>query len=572
MKADVVIRGGTLLDGTGAEGFEADLVIEGERIVSIEPRTRVQGTEEIDARGHLVTPGFVDMHTHYDGQVTWEHRLVPSSLHGVTTVLMGNCGVGFAPCRPSDRDSLVSLMEGVEDLPEVVLASGLPWNWESFPEYLDMLDTRRFDADVATQVPHAALRLFVMGERASAKEVATSEDRASMARLATEAIRAGALGFGTSRTLNHRSSDGRLISTIEAAENELTEIALGLSSLGQGVLQLISDFLVLPEELARLRRILERSRRPLSLSLLMTNHEPEKWQAVMHWIEDCNAAGLSVRAQVLARPAGLMMAFDFSRNPFYMTPTFKRLKALPRAERIAALQQTDVRARLVCEMPDVDAALGAHLARDWAAMYPLGQSPIYDPKATTSVAALARERGVRPEEIAYEILMEDDGRGVLFVPITNFMGGNLDKTREMLRHPYALYGLGDGGAHLGLLCDASLPTYLLQYWGRDRSSGRIPLPEIVRGLSHNTAEAIGLGDRGVLRPGYRADVNVIDFDGLRLEPPRAINDLPAGGTRINQGAEGYVATLVAGTVTYRGGVATGALPGKLVRGARPAPN
>jgi N-acyl-D-aspartate/D-glutamate deacylase len=570
MNADMVIRSGTLLDGTGGEPFEADVVIHAKRIVSVEKHSRTRGHEEIDARGHLVTPGFVDIHTHYDGQVTWENRLSPSSSHGVTTVVMGNCGVGFAPCRPSDRNSLVRLMEGVEDLPGVVLAAGLPWSWESFPQYLDVLAARRFDIDVATQVPHAALRLFVMGERATDREIATTEDRAKIADLARLAVEAGALGFGTSRTLNHRASDGRLISTINAAEEELTEVALALRSIDRGVLQLVSDFSLLPEELARLQRIVERSNRPLSLSLLMTNHEPEKWQTVMEWVEHCNIKGLAVRAQVCARPTGLLLAFDFSRNPFYNTPTYKTLKNLAREERLGALRQPAVRARLITEIPEKDEAIGAHLARHWDGMYVLGEPPCYEPEPNTSIAAQAARRGMKPEEVAFEALLEQEGRGVLWVPVANFIGGNLDRTREMLRHPHALFGLGDGGAHLGFLCDASLPTYLLQYWGRDRPRGRIPLPEIVRGLSRTTACAVGLNDRGLLKPGFRADVNVIDFGRLELGPPRAANDLPAGGTRITQDAKGYLATLVAGTVAYRDGWATGALPGRLVRGPQAA--
>jgi len=568
MQVDLVIRGGTIVDGSGGDPFEGDVAVAKGRILSVGPSAVIRADEEIDARGHLVTPGFVDIHTHYDGQVTWDNRLLPSSSHGVTTVLMGNCGVGFAPCRPQDRGRLIRLMEGVEDLPEVVLAQGLPWNWESFPEYLDALAARRFDMDVATQVPHAPLRVFAMGERASEREMATAQDRALMARLAREAVAAGALGFGTSRTLNHRASDGSLIPTLNAAEEELTAIGEALCSIGRGVMQLVSDFADLPEELGRLRRVVERSKRPLSLSLLLTNHEPEKWRTVMRWIETCNADGFEVRAQVCGRPTGLLAGFDLSRNPFYMTATFKRLKELPLEERRRALRQSEIRSRVLSETPDPDDWPGTRLLRLWDGMYPLGEHPNYEPSPESNIAAEAARRGVAPEELAYDLMLEQDGQGVLMVPLANFAGGSLDSAGEMLRHPNSIYGLGDGGAHLGFLCDASLPTYMLQYWGRDRKTGRIPLPELVRGLSSDTAHAVGLDDRGLLRPGYRADINIIDFDGLQLGAPRVTHDLPANGIRVIQDASGYAATIVGGAVTYRDGVATGALPGRLVRGAQ----
>ena len=568
MEVDLVIRGGTIADGSGAELFEGDVAMKDGRIVAVGRDGAVRGAEEIDARGKLVTPGFVDIHTHYDGQVTWENTLSPSSGHGVTSVLLGNCGVGFAPCRPADRDRLVKLMEGVEDLPEVVLATGLPWNWESFSDYLDVLDSRQYDIDIATQLPHAALRVFAMGERAAAREDATAEDRALMAQLAEQAIRAGALGFGTSRTINHRASDGSLIPTLTAAEDELTAIAEALGRQGAGVLQAVSDFDDVDAELAMFRRVMERSGRPLSLSVMQWHQAPEKWRTIMEWARQCTADGLTVRGQVNGRPVGMMLGFQLSYHPFVYTPTFKALAHLAPAERLQALRNPDVRAKIVGETPEPSDFLGETLIRQWQLMYPLGEDPNYEPAADSTVAVQAERAGVTPAEFAYDAMLEQDGQAVLMLPSVNYAYGSLDAAREMISHENAVYGLGDGGAHLGFLCDASLPTFMLQYWGRDRKSERLPVERIVRGLAHDTAQTIGLGDRGLLRTGYKADVNVIDFDALQLGPPRVSYDLPAGGRRMTQAATGYAATIVNGVTIQRNGAATGALPGRLVRGAR----
>lgn len=570
MDVDLVIRGGTLADGTGGGLFEGDVAVRDGRIVAVGGGGAFRGSEELDARGKLVTPGFVDIHTHYDGQVTWENTLSPSSGHGVTSVLLGNCGVGFAPCRPGDRDRLVRLMEGVEDLPEVVLTTGLPWTWESFSDYLDVLDSRQYDIDIATQLPHAALRVFVMGERAAAREDATADDCALMAKLAEQAVKAGALGFGTSRTLNHRASDGSLIPTLTAAENELTAIAEAFGRQGAGVLQAVSDFEDVEAELAMFRRVMERSGRPLSLSVMQWHKAPEKWRTIMEWARQCTADGLTVRGQVSGRPVGMMLGFQLSYHPFVYTPTFKSLAYLAPAERITALRNPDVRAKIVAEVPDASAFPGETLIRQWQLMYPLGENPDYEPAADSTVAAQAARTGVTPAEFAYDAMLDQDGQAVLMLPSVNYAYGSLDAAREMISHDNAVYGLGDGGAHLGFLCDASLPTFMLQYWGRDRKGERLPLEQIVRGLTYDTAQTIGLGDRGLLRAGYKADINVIDFDALQLGPPRVSYDLPAGGRRMTQAATGYAATIVNGVTIQRDGVATGALPGRLIRGARQA--
>ncbi|WOK36284.1 N-acyl-D-amino-acid deacylase family protein [Sphingomonas sp. C3-2] len=570
VSVDLLIRGGSVADGSGAPIREMDVAIKDGRIAAMGPSLSCRADEEIDARGLLVTPGFVDIHTHYDGQVTWENSVRPSSVHGVTTVLMGNCGVGFAPCRPGDRDRLVRLMEGVEDLPEIVLTTGLPWNWETFPDYMNALSGRRFDADVATQIPHAALRVFVMGQRAAYREEATEADCAAMARLAGEAIDAGALGFGTSRTLNHRASDGSLIPTLTAAENELKAIAGALRAKGSGVLQAVSDFADVDTELALFRRVMEQSGRPLSLSVMQWHTAPEKWRTIVDWMDQCTADGLEVRAQVSGRPVGMMLGFDLSYHPFVFTPTFKKLAALPREQRLGALRSADVRAQILSEEFDPNDFMGAGLLRLWDAMYPLGEQPDYEPAPNSHVAGRAAAMGVDPASLAYDLMLEQDGQAVLMLPSVNYAFGSLDVAGEMLRHPRSVYGLGDGGAHLGFLCDASLPTFMLEYWARDRKASRLSVEDVVRGLSHETARAIGLNDRGLLRSGYKADINVIDFDRLKLGPPRVTNDLPAGGRRMVQQASGYRATILNGQIVARDDTATGALPGRLVRGAKAA--
>lgn len=565
---DLVIRGGTIVDGSGGEPFVGDIAVAGQRIVAVGTVTG-KGREEIDASGLLVTPGFVDIHTHYDGQVTWEHRLRPSTEHGVTTAVMGNCGIGFAPCRPQDRQTLIRLMEGVEDLPEPVLTAGLPWKWESFPDYLDFLETRDFDCDVIAQLPHAALRVYAMGDRAIERADASGEDRKAMARIAGEAIRAGAFGFATSRTIHHRSSDGTHIPTLDAGEAELIAIAQALAEEGRGVLQLVSDLDDVEAELAMLRRVVEASGRPLTLSTMQWHHSPEKWRTVLAWLEDCAAAGLPIKGQVSGRPIGLLLGFELAMNPFLHTPTFRSLLDLAPEQRRSALRDPDVRARITSEEPIPQDAAVASYMRSFEGMYALGESVDYEPDPADSMAGRARRNGSTPAEEAYDAMMEEDGRGVLMLPSVNFAYGNLEPSRVMLSHPQTVFGLGDGGAHLGFLCDASLPTHLLHYWARDRVRGpRLPLTDVVRGLTAVPAEAIGLTDRGLLKPGYKADLNIIDFATLRLQSPHVLHDLPENGRRVTQGAQGYVATILSGQVVQRDGTPTGALPGRLVRSGR----
>ncbi len=567
-RADIIIHGGTVIDGSGAEPFEADVAIANGRIVGV-GHNLGRANETIDAKGRIVTPGFVDIHTHYDGQVTWENRLMPSAAHGVTTAVIGNCGIGFAPCHPQDRERLIRLMEGVEDLPEIVLTTGLPWSWETFPNYLDLVASRSYDIDVAALLPHAALRVYAMGQRAVDREPATAADRALMARVARGAVEAGAIGFATSRTINHRSSDGKQVPTLEATEEELTAIAMALKDAGSGVLQLITDFNDVEADCAMLRRIVAASGRPLSLTLLQLHDQPEKWRRILAWIDACQAEQLPVRAQVSGRSIGIFLGFELSFNPFMHGATWQSLSALPVEERLGLLRDPQTRARILAEKPG-DSPFEVML-RNFSNIFPLGERPDYEPTSQTSIASEAARRGLTPEALAYDLMMERDGRGILMWPSTNYADRNLGPQLEMLRNPHTLCGLGDAGAHLGFLCDASLPTFLLQHWVRDRVGERLALVEVVRKLTSANANAMGFKDRGLIRSGWKADINVIDFDRLNLKSPRVAYDLPAGGRRLVQDAEGYDATIVSGAVTYREGVATNQLPGRLVRGPQGGP-
>ncbi|MBB3890667.1 N-acyl-D-aspartate/D-glutamate deacylase [Phenylobacterium haematophilum] len=568
---DLVIRGGTLADGSGGPAFVADVAVKDGLIVAV-GQVSGAGIEEIDARGKLVTPGFVDIHTHYDGQATWDQRMQPSSWHGVTTVVMGNCGVGFAPCKPADHDRLVRLMEGVEDIPFPVLTEGLPWNWESFPDYLDSLEGRSFDVDIGAQLPHAALRVFVMGERGANREDATPDDIAAMAAIAKGAVEAGALGFSTSRTLNHRTSDGQPTPTLTASEAELTGIAMGLAAAGKGALQFVSDFGDPEAEFAMLRRIVEASGRPLSFSLVQSPIQPAQWRLLLDRLEEASGAGLPMRAQVCGRPVGVLFGLELTLNPFTHYPSYKAIAALPLAERAAKLADPAFRAQLLSEGNEASAAFAANMTQNWKVMFLMGETPDYEQTPDRTVLALAVAKGVRPEELALDHMLTNGGRGMLYLPFLNYANGSLDPSFEMLNHPDTVPGLSDGGAHVGMICDGSFPTSNLTLWTRDRTRGpKLPLETMVRMQSHDTAAALGLHDRGVVAPGYRADLNVIDYEGLTLGAPSVAYDLPAGGRRLVQRADGYVATIVAGQVTYRDGQPTGALPGRLLRGARAAP-
>jgi N-acyl-D-aspartate/D-glutamate deacylase len=568
---DLVIRGGTVIDGSGGAPYAADVGVRDGLIAAVAPNLPA-GAQEIDATGRIVTPGFVDIHTHYDGQATWDERMQPSSWHGVTTAVMGNCGVGFAPCKPEDHDRLIRLMEGVEDIPFPVLTQGLPWNWESFPEYLDSLSGRSFDIDIAAQLPHAALRVYVMGERGANREPATREDIARMAVIAKGAVEAGALGFSTSRTLNHRTSDGQPTPTLTAGEDELEGIALGLKAAGKGVLQFVSDFQQPAEEFAMFRRLVEKSGRPLSFSLAQSPKGPDSWKILLAALTEANDDGLPMKAQVAGRPVGVLFGLELTLNPFSQHETYKAIAHLPLAERVEQLKDPAVRARLLSEELDPKGPFAGSALRAWDNMFLMSEQPDYEPAAADTIKELAASRGVWPDEVALDHMLSDGGRGMLYHPFLNYANGSLDPSFAMLSHRDTVPGLSDGGAHVGMICDGSFPTSNITHWTRDRTRGpKLALEQMIRMQTRDTAEAVGLLDRGLIAPGLRADLNVIDFDGLTLHAPGVAYDLPAGGRRLVQRADGYVATVVAGQITYRDGEPTGALPGRLVRGAQPAP-
>jgi len=564
----LVIRNGTIVDGSGGDPYEADLAVEDGRITAIGPNLP-KGTEEIDARGKLVTPGFVDVHTHYDAQVTWGDRLSPSTWNGVTTVLLGNCGVGFAPCHADQHDMLINLMEGVEDIPEVVLSEGLPWNWHSFPDFLDALAQRTYDADVATQVPHAALRVYVMGERGANREPATEEDRRRMAELTAEGLKAGAFGFSTSRTLNHRAADGRHIPTLRAEEAELTAIAHAMRDTGSGWMQIVSDFQDQASEIGLVRRMAKESRRPVTISLLQQDARPDGWRELMAEIDQANAEGLRITAQIRSRPTSVLLGLELSQNPFMGRPSYKEIAHLPFPERLAKLRDPAFRTRILAEA--FEGSRRAKRVERWDRMYPLGDPPDYEPKAENSIAARAAREGRSAEEVAYDLLVGGDGRSILYLPVTNYSAGNLDVVGEMLAAPNTLVGLGDGGAHVGIMCDATATSYTLTHWTRDRGRGSLfPVAWGIKRLTADNAREMGLHDRGLLKVGQKADINVLDYDNMRLRRPEVVYDLPAGGKRLIQRTDGFDATIVSGAVVYRHGEPTAALPGRLVRGAREA--
>jgi N-acyl-D-aspartate/D-glutamate deacylase len=564
---DVVIRAGTVIDGTGAPARTADVAITAGRITEV-GAVEGRGRREVAADGLLVTPGFVDIHSHYDGQATWDSRLLPSAWHGVTTVVMGNCGVGFAPVRPDDRERLIELMEGVEDIPGTALHEGLDWSWQSFGEYLDALERRPHDIDFAAQVPHAALRLHAMGERGSDHtERPTADEIVRMGELAAEGVRAGGLGFTTSRTKNHRSSKGEFTPSLTAEHAELVGIAQALGRINMGVLQVVSDFVDIDQEAVVLHDMAATGR-PLSISLAAGSGGGRHHQRVLAAIDAMNAEGLEVRAQVAARGIGILLGLQATMNPFTRCPSYREIAGLPLPERVAALREPARRAAIVAEYADFPLPFQGGFGQ----MFVLGDPPDYEPEPDASLAAEAGRQGREPADLAYDLILGDEGRALLYSPIINYPNGNLDTARELLVHPATVPGLGDGGAHVGTICDGSFPTTLLVHWCRDRTRGeKLDLPFVVRQQCRETARTVGLLDRGVLAPGYRADLNVIDFEALRLHPPRIQYDLPAGGRRLLQDVDGYRHTFVAGEEVYADREPTGALPGRLVRGAQPAP-
>ncbi len=567
---DLVIRGGTIVDGSGTPARVGDVAIDGDRIGAVGDSVG-RGRREIDAAGMLVAPGWVDIHTHYDGQVMWDPYLTPSCWHGVTTVVMGNCGVGFAPARPDRHGWLIGLMEGVEDIPGATLAAGIPWSWESFPEYLDALERMPRALDVGAQVPHGAVRAYVMGERGAKNEAATPEDIAQMAAIVRDGLAAGALGFSTSRTMLHRAIDGEPVPGTYATEDELLGIGRVMGELDRGVFEVASDLTPEDPELAWMERLSAETGRPVSFALLQNDADPTQWRRLLDAIERAAARGARVTGQVSARPTGLLMGLQSTANPFTAHKTYRALAHLPLGERVRTMHDPQVRERILGERVEFDDPLTAFVCTAFHKLFPLGDPPDYEPSAERSVAAIAAREGKAPTEVAYDLLLEHDGRALLYLPLLNYAGFDFAPIREMLLHPNTVFSLSDGGAHCGLICDAGMPTFLLTYWVRDRRRGeRLPLEYAVHRQTRHTAALYGLEDRGLLAPGMLADVNVIDLDKLSLLAPEMVFDLPAGGRRLVQKAIGYRATVKRGAVVFSDGEPTGALPGKLVRGPQRA--
>ena len=568
---DLVIRNGAIVDGTGAPPRAGDVAVSRGRIAAV-GRFEGSGAEEIDAKGRIVTPGFVDIHTHYDGQAVWDSHMAPSAWHGVTTAVMGNCGVGFAPCKPADREKLIELMEGVEDIPGPVMHEGLNWQWESFSEYVGALERRKRDIDLCALLPHAAVRVYVMGERAIRHEAATEADIAAMRRITADAVRAGAFGFSTSRTISHKSLTGEYTPTLRATEVELMGLAMGLKDAGSGFIEIVSDWNEpdAKSEFAMLRRVVEKSGRPAVFSLTQ-RHEKERsgvWKELLGYADDAIKAGHSIRPVFPPRAIGILLGLEGSQNPFSGTPTYKSIAGKPLAERVKVMQDPAVRAKILSEDPIAGSTFPLIKRLSYTQMFRFGNPPNYLPKEANSVAAVAAREGRTAPEVAYDVLIEDGGRNFLYTPIVNYYDYSLSAPETMLADRNAIMGLGDGGAHVGFILDAGFPTWLLTYWGRERE--RFPVEELVRRLTSDTASAAGLGDRGVIAVGKKADLNVIDYDRLAFGRPYVTYDLPAGGKRLLQKADGYAATIVSGVVTYRDGAATGALPGRLVKGQREA--
>lgn len=565
---DLIIRGGTLVDGTGAPARIADVAI-GNGIVTEVGAVTGTAKREIDATGLVVTPGWVDIHTHYDGQVTWDPFISPSCWHGVTTVVMGNCGVGFAPARPDKHDWLISLMEGVEDIPGAALAEGIEWNWETFPEYMDSLDRQTRVLDIATQVPHGSVRAYVMGERGARNEAATDEDIAAMAGIVEEGIAAGALGFSTSRTMLHLSKDGEPVPGTFANKAELMGIGRALGKAGHGVFEMASDMTLAEEEFNWIKELSAETGLPVTYALLQSPVEPEKWRDMLRLTDEARKQGANVTAQIACRPTGMVLGWQSTVHPFIAHPAYHEIAALPFAQRLEKLKDPEVRARIVADKPREFGVLGHILTQGFDRMFRLENAGTleYEPGAEDSVAALAERTGGNPAGIVYDMLMEKDGRGYVYLPLLNYTLFNFDHIHEMMQHPATVLSLSDGGAHCGVICDASFPTYMLTHWVRDRSRGeRLPLEEVVRMQTHDTARLYGLNDRGVVAPGMKADLNVIDLEKLRILAPEMVFDLPAEGRRMIQRAEGYRATIVNGAVTFENGEATGEMPGRLIRG------
>ena len=568
---DIVIRGGTIVDGTGKAAFSGDVAIAEGRIAAVGGK-QGPARREIDATGLMVTPGWVDVHTHYDGQAMWDPLLAPSCWHGVTTVLFGNCGVGFAPVKKHHRQALMDLMDGVEEIPNPVLAAGLTWEWETFPDFMDALERRERVIDIAAQAAHLPMRVYVMGDRALRREKATADDIAQMRQITVEALRAGAFGFTTSRTDSHKTPDGELVPSRDADDLELLGIGSALSEVGAGTFGMNSDFDDEDYELRWMRKQAKATGRPVWFLLTDRFEDPERWRRLMKAVHAARADGLSLTAQIAGRPIGVMMGIGTALNPFTVRPTYKTLEHLPIEEQRKRLRDPELRRKILAETPsDAEVAKLSQFRQlvtsRWDKFFTMGNPPDYEPGPDKSVAAIAARTGRTPDEVAYDYIVEENQ--FLFFPVVNYVAGDHEPIREMLNDPACLLGLSDGGANCTSIVDSGLPSFMLAHWGRDRHRGpRLPLEHLVKRQTSETADFFGFSDRGRLVPGMRADVNIIDFDRLRLHKPELVHDMPAGGRRFVQRVEGYEATLAAGIPIFERGEHTGAMPGRLVRAGR----
>ena len=563
---DLVIRNGTIYDGKGGKPYLADLAISGKKIAKIGD-IEESGSIEIDAQGKIITPGFVDIHTHYDGQVTWDPYLRPSTYHGVTTVVMGNCGVGFSPCKPEKRDWLIGLMEGVEDIPGTALHEGINWEWETFPEYLDTLDKNPLAIDVGTQIPHGAVRAFVMGERGITQERASEDEINEMGKIVKEAIAAGAFGFSTSRTEKHRDSSGSLTPSITAHKDELVKISEAVGKLNKGVLQGISDFYDFQSEFDIFKEMSFASGRPISITVAQQDARPEWWLQLLDGIKEAQDNGIRMYGQVPPRATGILMGLTASLNPFTLYPSFLEISNLPLDQKVELMKDPDFKKKILLEKPvSIGNPLLDEIITSFNKMFRLGEPANYEPDPELSVLSESKRLNLIPQEIVHDMLLEKDGRALIYHPLFNYEFGNLNHVETMLKHPYTIAGLGDAGAHCGAISDASFPTTLIQHWGRDRDRGeKLPLETLIRMQTYETSQLLGIKDRGLLVEGLKADINIIDFDNLTIHEPEIVNDLPAGGRRLVQKASGYSYTIVSGEIAFKDGEATGKLNGQLIR-------
>lgn len=574
---DLVIRNGSIVDGTGLAAFSGDVAVDNGLVTQVGGKA-ASGRREIDAMGAIVTPGFVDIHTHFDGQLTWDPYLTPSNGHGVTTIVAGNCGVGFAPAKPDKHAWLIDLMEGVEDIPGSALSEGIQWEWESFPEYLDAIARRQFAMDIGTQVPHGPLRAYVMGERGVANEEATPHDIAEMAALVKQGLLAGALGFSTSRVLIHKSKSGELVPGTFASRDELFGIGHAIKAAGHGLFQMTTIHDKLESEYAWIKDLARETGCGVQFNFQQGDVQPNQWRDILTMLESAHAEGLKIFGGMAGRPAGMLYSWQSTIHPFVAYPSYAAIAALPLADKLVHLRQPEFRAKLLSEQPRDLGPQGNFVTRSFHKLFVLGDPPEYEPDPATSIAAMAQQRGCSPAELAYDLMMAtgapreegragEPGSALLYFPIFNYSNSNLDHLVTQMKSPATVLSLGDGGAHCGFICDTSLPTFMLTHWARDRKRGHtLPLEFIVNAQTRRTAQFYGLHDRGVLQPGFKADINIIDYPRLHLDAPYFTHDLPANGKRLMQKASGYVATIVNGVPVALNDKPTGDLPGRLIRG------